>query len=96
MTGKRNAKLFDIWSLTHVVWGIALGWVMPPFIAVSLLVLYEPLEIFGLYPLLKRFGIIFGYESLQNSLADIIFDIIGVALGTWLLAKLFAPPFHLF
>ena len=97
MLGERNNKLFDIWSLTHLAWGIAAGWVMPPFIALGLLVLWEPLEILLLSPFIwNHFSVEFGHETLQNSLSDIVFDTVGVGLGTWVLAAILTPPFHLF
>lgn len=80
----------------HLVTGMALGWVMRPFTALVILVLWEPLEILILSPLLAKAGIKFGYESLRNSLSDIFFDVLGVALGVWVLANLVGPPFHLF
>lgn len=90
---KRNGNLFDIWSIIHVVTGIGMGWLMDPFIAVVIMILWEPLEIFVLSPLLARRGIVFGYESLRNSLSDIVFDIVGVAIGAYLLTAWLAPPF---
>jgi len=93
---RRNGALFDTWSLVHLATGVALGWVMRPFVALSIMVLWEPLEILILSPLLARVGIKFGYESLRNSLSDILFDVIGVTLGAWLLTNLAAPPFHVF
>jgi hypothetical protein len=93
---RRNNKLYDKWSLVHLLTGIILGWVMDPFVALSIMVLWEPLEILVLSPLLARRGTIFGYETLRNSLSDIVFNIIGVALGTWALTTLSVPPFHLF
>ena len=92
---RRHVKPFDRWSIVHVVTGVLMGWVMRPFIALSIMVLWEPLELFVLSPVLGRFGIVFGDESLRNSLSDIFFDVAGVALGAWLLAHLFTPPFHL-
>ncbi len=79
-----------------MVTGIAMGWVMRPFVALSIMVLWEPLEILVLSPLLSRVDIKFGYESLRNSLSDIFFDVLGVALGAWVLTSLASPPFHLF
>lgn len=73
-----------------------MGWVMQPFVALSIMVLWEPLEILVLSPVLDRFGIVFGYESIRNSLSDIFFDVIGVALGAWLLSAIATPPFHVF
>lgn len=93
---RRNDALFDLWSIVHLVTGIALGWVMDPFVALLAMVLWEPLEILVLSPLLARWNILFGHESLRNSLSDIAFDGAGVALGYWVLTPLVAPPFHLF
>lgn len=76
--------------------GVLLGWLMAPFVALVIMVLWEPLEIFILSPLMARFGIEFGFESLRNSLSDIFFDVIGVIVGAWLLTSLIDPPFHLF
>lgn len=92
---RRNQAVFDIWSIIHLATGILLGWVMSPFIALLLMVLWEPLEVLVLSPLLAKRNIIFGRESLQNSLSDIFFDALGVGLGYWLLANLFSPPFYL-
>ncbi|HUY84904.1 MAG TPA: hypothetical protein VMU97_00090 [Candidatus Dormibacteraeota bacterium] len=92
----RNGALYDKWSLVHLVTGVVLGWVMEPFVALLIMVLWEPLEIFVLSPLLARFDVVFGYESLNNSLSDIVFNCLGVALGAWVLAATAVPPFHLF
>lgn len=81
----RNESLFDSWSIVHVVFGIAFGWLFTPVVALAILVIWEPLEIFIFSPLLARFGIAFGREALRNSLSDIFFDIVGVAIGIWLL-----------
>jgi hypothetical protein len=93
---RRNNSLFDIWSLVHLVTGMLMAWVMAPFVALLILVLWEPLEILVLSPFFARFGILFGHESLKNSLSDIVFDCLGVALGVWVLTPLFDPPFHWF
>lgn len=92
----RNGALFDLWSVVHFLTGVALGWVMTPVIALALMVLWEPFEILMLSPLLGRFGIIFGYESLRNSLSDVLFDTLGVLAGAYLLVALVPPPFHIF
>ena len=93
---KRNDSLVDRWSFVHIFSGIMFAWVMPPFVALIIIVLWEPLEILVLSPILAKFGIVFGYETLQNSLSDIVFDIIGVLIGAYVLASLVAPPFTLF
>lgn len=95
-TPPRNARFFDAWSLVHLVTGIGLGWVMSPFIALVLMVLWEPLEILVLSPLLMKAGVVFGYETVKNSLSDIFFDCVGVCLGAYALTGLWSPPFHLF
>lgn len=93
---RRNDALFDFWSLTHIFWGISLGWLMDPFIALAILVLWEPLEILILSPLLKRyFNVEFGFETLRNSLSDIVFDVIGIVIGYYLIGVVIEPPFLL-
>lgn len=77
--------------------GVLMGWTIDPFFALVLMVLWEPLEILVLSPILwGRFKVIFGFESLRNSLSDIVFDALGVAIGAYLLAGLIEAPFHLF
>ncbi len=93
---KRNGGVFDSWSIVHLTTGVLLGWLIDPFIALAIMVLWEPLEILILSPLLKRAGIIFGYESCRNSSSVIFFNVIGVTLGAWALTALADPPFHLF
>jgi hypothetical protein len=82
---KRNDKLVDVWSATHVAWGAAMTMVFGPAYAWALMALWEPVEVMMLSPFLARFGIRFGHESLRNSLSDIAFNTIGVALGWALL-----------
>jgi len=77
------------------VTGVALGWVLSPLVAVVIMVLWEPLEILVLSPILARYNIVFGFETLRNSLSDIAFDVAGVAVGYYALTALIAPPFHL-
>lgn len=93
---KRNDSLFDLWSVVHFSTGVALGWLLDPFVALVIMVLWEPLEIFVVSPFVARFGIIFGYETLRNSLSDIFFDVLGIIAGAYLLSELVKPPFHLF
>lgn len=77
----RNARLVDFWSLTHLVWGVLLTLVVGPWLGLLILVLWEPVEIFLISPLVGRVGMKFGRETLVNSLSDVAFDAIGVALG---------------
>ncbi len=93
---RRNDALFDGWSIVHLGSGVLMGWLMAPFIALVLLVMWEPLEILILSPFLAKHGIEFGYESLRNALSDIFFDVIGVIIGAWIITEFIAPPFHLF
>jgi hypothetical protein len=92
----RNDSLFDGWSIVHLLTGVAMGWVMPPFVALALMVLWEPFEILLLSPLLARVGIVFGHETLRNSLSDIFFDTVGVCLGAYILLRFVQPPVYLF
>jgi hypothetical protein len=93
---RRNNALFDTWSIVHCSTGVLMGWIIDPFVAVSLMVLWEPFEILILSPFLARYNIVFGYETLRNSLSDIFFDVVGVAMGTWVVARFITAPFHLF
>jgi hypothetical protein len=93
---KRNDKLFDTWSIVHFCSGVAFAWVMPPFTALVLLVLWEPLENLVLSPILAKFDIVFGYETIRNSLSDIFFDTAGILFSMYILLKLVDPPFRLF
>src|SRR5687767_1644506 len=92
---KRNGALFDIWSLVHMFTGIILGWLINPYVALALMIAWEPLEIFVISPLVARIGIVFGYENLSNSLSDIVFDTLGVLIGAYFLTYLLQPPLHL-
>lgn len=94
LSGPRNDLIFDIWSLVHLLTGILLGWIMSPTIAVLVMILWEPLERFALSKFLAKFGIKFGYETVKNSLADIMFDILGISIGAAGLMAFIDPPFH--
>ncbi len=94
--GGRNNRLLDIWSAIHLVTGALMAWVMPPFIALLIMVLWEPLEVLVLSPLFAKFDIEFGYEGIRNIASDIIFDAAGVALGFWVLRSLWDAPFTWF
>jgi hypothetical protein len=79
---RRNKTLVDMWSLTHIAWGVLLGILVGPVLAIILLVLWEPIENFIISPIMHRiFGINFGHESLQNSISDIVFDLLGVMIA---------------
>lgn len=92
----RNDALLDAWSIVHLFSGVMAGWIVDPFIGLVILVLWEPFEIFLLSPLMNKFGITFGHETLRNSLSDIVFDTLGVLIGYYLLSNLITPPIHLF
>ncbi len=95
--GRRNNRWVDFWSLTHLAWGLLLGWVMPPFWALVILIVWEPLEVLLLSPLVYRVTRKeFGHESAINVFSDIMFDAAGVAAGAFLLRAWLEPPFILF
>lgn len=86
MNRKRHESIVDIWSVTHVVWGVLFAFILPPALALALLAAWEPLENFVLSPLLwNHFNINFGHESLSNALGDIFFDGIGIIVGIFIL-----------
>lgn len=77
----RNDKFFDGWSVIHLITSILFTLIIGPKITLVIVFLWEPLEIFLLSPLLSRMGINFGEETLKNSISDLIFDAVGVAIG---------------
>jgi len=81
---RKNAALFDFWSIVHIFIGVVLVYFLSPFLALILMVLWEPFENLILSPLLAKKGILFGHETLANSLSDIVFDVIGVSVGYFL------------
>ncbi len=83
--------MVDVWSATHVAWGIVLTPLLGPWWALLLLAVWEPVEIFVVSPLLARFGIDFGRESFVNSVSDLAFDAIGVAIGWYVVLPLWDP-----
>ena len=92
----RNNRWYDIWSLVHFCTGVLLGWLMAPFVAIVIMILWEPLEILVLSPILARLDIDFGYETAKNSFSDIVVDTAGVALGYYVVLHFISAPFHLF
>ncbi len=91
---ERNARLFDRWSLVHIGWGLGLGWLLPPVIAFTLLVAWEPFEVLLLSPFLMKRGIVFGYEAWPNSVSDIVFDTVGLLMGHFGLLAILGTPQH--
>ncbi len=77
---KRNDRLFDKWSLQHILSGAVLCWLFGPVWAFVIATLWEPIEIFVLSPFLAKKGIVFGYETWRNSLSDIVFNSVGIAI----------------
>lgn len=78
---ERNNTFFDVWSAVHFVTSILFTLILGPKLALIILFLWEPLEIYVLSPLLARFDINFGDETLKNSLSDLVFDSLGVGVG---------------
>lgn len=92
-----NNQLIDFWTLVHFSSGAALGWIMNPLWAIVILTLYEPYEVYILFPFLyENFGIVFGNETYINSVSDIVVNTLGVAFGYFYLRKRSPPPFTLF
>ncbi len=94
--GARNDRMVDHWSFIHLATGIAMGWLMDPFWALLLMILWEPFELYVLSPITWRlFRREFGHESMANSWSDILFDAAGVTFGAFLLREWLEPPFVL-
>ncbi len=84
---RRNDALIDKWSLVHFCTSAALALLIGPFVAFAVTLLWEPLEIFVISPLLAKFGIVFGHESFRNSLSDIAFNTLGILAAILLIAR---------
>lgn len=70
---------------------------MHPILALALVVVFEPFELYVLFPFLyENYGIVFGNETYINSLSDIAINMLGVAYGYFSLRKKYHPPFVLF
>lgn len=92
-----NNQLIDFWSVVHFASSAGLGWLMHPAMALAIVVLYEPFELYLLFPFLyENFGIVFGNETYINSLSDIVVNTFGVAFGYLYMRKRYPPPFTLF
>lgn len=91
----RNDALFDRWSIVHLCTGVFFGWIANPIAVFIVMTLWEPFEIFVLSPFLARFGIVFGYESLRNSLSDLFFNTSGIVIGGYLIANTIEAPFKI-
>lgn len=75
---RRNNNNFDKWSVVHLSSGIIFGLIFNPIVAFVVLVAWEPIEILLISPLLAKHKITFGYETVKNSLSDILFDSAGI------------------
>lgn len=82
----RNSALVDRWSFVHAVTSFLMTIMLGPIPTLIIVTLWEPFEIFVLSPLLGRLDIVFGHESLRNSLSDIAFNSLGVSLAILFLA----------
>lgn len=80
----RNKNVFDVWSVVHLATGMVMGYFIEPLTAIIIMLAWEPFEVLILSPLLARYSVNFGYESLQNSLSDMAVDIVGVGIGYYL------------
>lgn len=95
--GDRNDRLVDPWSIVHLLTGVGMGWIMDPFWALLIMILWEPVELYVISPITWRLmQREFGHESLANSWSDILFDAAGVTFGAFLLRLWLEPPFILF
>lgn len=85
---RRNNNNFDKWSLVHLSFGIIFGLISSPTVALVILIVWEPIEILLISPFLARYKIKFGYETLKNSLSDILFDSLGILIAISIISPL--------
>ncbi len=83
--GDRNDALVDAWSFVHVCSTFFLTLWLGPLHAFVLVVMWEPFENLLLSPVLAKFGISFGHETMKNAMSDIVFDSIGLGLALLIL-----------
>ena len=77
----RNGSLVDVWSFVHVGASALIAFLVGPLLAIVVTFAWEPLENFVISPLLGKFGILFGHETLKNSLSDLVFNAIGITMA---------------
>lgn len=87
----RNERYVDWWSATHFGWAVVLGLLVGPLWAFAILVVWEPVEIFILGPLISRQGVAFGHEGWRNALSDIVFDGAGAIVAYAVARTLWDP-----
>lgn len=81
----RNGRLIDWWSLVHFVVSALLATLINPVWALIITAAWEPLEIFIISPMLAKINVDFGYETLRNSISDILFNTLGVLAAIFFL-----------
>lgn len=77
----RNGSLVDVWSFVHVGASALITLFVGPLLAIVITFAWEPLENLVICPLLGKFGILFGHETLKNSLSDLVFNTIGIGIA---------------
>jgi len=81
-----NNKLYDKWTINHILFSFFFGWFIGPIATFIVTLVYEPIEIFWLQKIFSKFGITFGNEGLINSLSDIVFNTVSLIAGYYILS----------
>lgn len=93
---ERNNRFFDKWSVIHFVTSMLFTLIIGPKLALLIVFLWEPFEIYILSRVLEKIEVRFGDETLKNSLSDLLFDSIGVAVGYAILSYTFIEQLIVF
>lgn len=88
---RRNQRLVDGWSGLHLLGGVVVALVLPPFWALVVAVLFEPVEVLVIGPVVARYDIDFGHEGVRNLAMDLVFDVAGILVGAFWLRDVLAP-----
>lgn len=94
LTERATDPYVDAWTPMHFLVGAFLGILLHEFLALILLVLWEPFVLMVLAPRIQRgrWGWIDGTQlagpTLRNVLVDLVADVTGVMVGAFLLRRL--------
>ncbi len=88
MSNTGNDLFVDKWSFIHVPSGGVLTILFGPIIAFITTTLGKPSEVLVISPMLMKRNIVFGHESLRNSISDLVFNTVGIILALIILESM--------